>query len=205
MSLATREEIRASERITRVVVQAEGKHDSWTRSQCEWPRGYPPKIVAGITATGPRPRLRRQYKRYLSGVTTRGGGVVGADPTLASISHPGAPYGWCVGRSVRAQESAGLGGNVGLHSEDPRPPNDAGTLGVHKAPALGPCVEDEAPAPVANITHYVGDELKVILWRHLRSRSLALRFSPQTERLASDERDFRCGTFAAHRAVGGIA
>jgi NAD(P)-dependent dehydrogenase (short-subunit alcohol dehydrogenase family) len=31
-----------------------------------------------------------------------------------------------------------------------------------------------------------------------------LRFSPQTERLPSDERDFRCGTFAAHRAVGGI-
>ena len=28
-----------------------------------------------------------------------------------------------------------------------------------------------------------------------------LRFSPQTERLPSDERDFRCGTFAAHRAV----
>ena len=26
----------------------------------------------------------------------------------------------------------------------------------------------------------------------------------QTERLPSDERDFRCGTFAAHRAVGGI-
>ncbi len=31
-----------------------------------------------------------------------------------------------------------------------------------------------------------------------------LRFSPQTERLPSDERDFRCGTFAAHRAVVGI-
>ena len=29
-----------------------------------------------------------------------------------------------------------------------------------------------------------------------------LRFSPQTERLPSDERDFRCGTFAAHGAVG---
>jgi hypothetical protein len=27
---------------------------------------------------------------------------------------------------------------------------------------------------------------------------LALRFSPQTERLPSDARDFRCGTFEAH-------
>ena len=51
-------------------------------------------------------------------------------PHARTVSHPGAPHGWCVGRSVRAQETAGLrrerrAAQRGptAPQRDPRPPN----------------------------------------------------------------------------------